>query len=178
MLFSDKNIIKRIDQLENYLIDTLDAIEQQFSVLNFRITRPEVFTITCISQRKEKIMGKIVQVFTYQIDLAAVPVMNDAVSQTVSCTGVFQDAENTSVGVSQQFGREAASLTIDAVEGNEVAIELAYVDPQGNHTADPLRMAFTVIDGIGPEVPADALTIKQTAQRAVELPDKEEVSEE
>lgn len=171
MLFSDKNILKRLDQIERNLFNSLDIIEHYISVLDFRITRPEVFSIKCVSQRKETIMGQLVQVFTYTIDLAAVPETSDAVSQAVNCTGVFIDTENTAVPYSQQFGREAATLTIEAIEGNEVTVELAYVDSLGNITADPLRATFVVIDGIGPDVPADALTIRQTAQRAVELPE-------
>ena len=171
MLFSDKNILKRLDQIEHYLINTLDSIEHHLCVLDFRITRPEVFTIACVSQRKETIMGQLVQVFTYTIDLAAVPAGNDAVSQTISCTGVFLHTGDTSAPYSQSFSREAATLYLDAVEGEEVTIELSYADSLGNKTANPVRASFVVIDGIGPDVPADALTIRQTAQRAVELPE-------
>lgn len=175
MLFSDRNIIRRLDQIERYLINTLDSIEHHLCVLDFRIQRPEVFSVTCVSQRKVSIMGKIVQVFAYTVELAAVPETSDAVAQAVSCTGVFVDVDNTAVPYSQQFGREAASFEIEAVEGNEVAIELVYVDSAGNITADPLRTAFVVVDGVGPDVPADALNIRQTGQWAVELPDEEVV---
>ena len=171
-MFSDRNVLLRLNQIEDHLVGCFEYIDKQIRILNFRITRPEIFSIACISQREESIMGKTVRVFTHQIDLAAVPAGNDAVSQTINCTGVFLDLENTSAPYSQSFSREAATLYLDAVEGEEVAIELSYADSLGNKTANPVRASFVVIDGIGPDVPADALTIKQVSQREVELPDE------
>jgi len=152
----------------------LSEIKEELRFVRFRFTKPESFTIVEVTQEEVFIMGTTVDVFGYEIQLAAVPENNDAVEQKVDLTGIFKDAENTSViDTIVGLGREPQTLSIKAMEDETVSVSLRYVDANSN-VSEPEVVEFTVEDGIAPEVPIDAMTITQTMQETVELPDEED----
>lgn len=168
------SIENKIDVLDN-AIKTLSDITKEIS---FKTDVPEALKVKINKQERVKIMGKLVNVFTYEVVGVAVPEKNDAVQQVVTAKGVYQDVENTAVDVEMTYDRADFTVSVKGVEGNVIELGLAYVDAKGNKTITPQTIVFEVEDKVAPEVPEGALAVTQLpVQEVVELPDEPVVEE-
>jgi hypothetical protein len=156
----------------------LQELESAVKGLSFRLSMAERMTVKVLQQKEEVVMGRVVNVFTYQVNLAAVPEGNDAVKQHLTCDGLFQDASNPSVEMTYEFGKEPQVIQIKAVEEELVSLALSYEDKNGNKQI-PRVTEFVCVDKVAPDVPIDALQVQQLPiQETVELEDEDPVSEE
>ena len=168
--FSDKRILDKLKKLSKQV----ELLYERLQVIDFKVTVPKSVVVFCVSQERVSIMGTSVKVFTYKVELAAVPEGNDAIAQELQMKGVFVDVDNTVVEQVIRTGPEATTQIFKAKEGSQVTLELYYEDDDSNKSLLPQKVEWIVRDLIAPKVPEGAITsVVQKDQEMVEIPDLE-----
>jgi hypothetical protein len=178
--WNNQNIYAKLIAIENK-IDANSLLTKQIAknveLIIFRLSLPEEFGVKLLSQEEKTVMGTIVQVFTYELNIVAAKPGVD--KQTLTCENIFQDVNNPETVYVEEFSPEAKTVQIKAIEGKTVTISLVYADDD-NNKSEPRSVTFLVEDKVSPEAPdIDALSITQLPiQEEFELPEVEPVPTE
>ncbi len=142
-----------IDRVADALFALRDeSIEWRRSM--FHVPRPEPFTITLISERRENDMDLL----TYEATLPAMPAGTDVVSQA------FDVSVDGAARPTQTLGKDATTATFEVPQDTSVDLKLTYVDDAGNQS-QPQTQTFVAKDTIAPSAPGDFGAIKLVSER-------------
>ncbi len=140
-----------------YVGDALFALRDeaaQWRKSKYHVPRPQPFTVTLISERRENDMDFL----KYEAALPAVPAGTDITTQLfdVSVDGAPQPQ--------QSLGKDATAATFEVTQDSAVSLSLIYVDDAGNSSAAQTQ-SFVAKDTIAPDAPGAFGEIKLVSER-------------